>query len=262
MRTNGSRPASSSTSKTSTQPFAELDARYLAGEAAAHAQTWSVIAGVYATFNRGEFPATTMDWVSIDHRPVVSVAAGDMAASIREVLNQLPNLHIYIEAVHRLTDLGTVISHVAQGVSQEGFDAEWRMIFIYTVEGNLISRFEFFDEADLDAALARFDELSRPARNLENVAIRAWGRVADAFNRRDLDDCLAQNAADGRYEDRRKGLRDERAAQGALHTLFELAPSSWRLEIQPVAIRGSRIGLTRERYRDTGDADRPITSSF
>ena len=85
-----------------------------------------------------------------------------MAASIREVLNQLPNLHIYIEAVHRLTDLGAVITHVAQGVSQEGFDAEWRMIFIYTVEGNLISRFEFFDEADLDAALARFDELSRP----------------------------------------------------------------------------------------------------
>ena len=32
--------------------FAELDARYLAGEAAAHAQTWSVIAEVYAALNR------------------------------------------------------------------------------------------------------------------------------------------------------------------------------------------------------------------
>ena len=36
--------------------FEELDARYLAGEAAAHAQTWSVIAGVFAAFNRHEFP--------------------------------------------------------------------------------------------------------------------------------------------------------------------------------------------------------------
>ena len=32
--------------------FAELDARYLAGEAAAHAHTWSVIAATYAEFNR------------------------------------------------------------------------------------------------------------------------------------------------------------------------------------------------------------------
>ena len=32
--------------------FEELDARYLAGEAAAHAHTWSVIAALYAGFNR------------------------------------------------------------------------------------------------------------------------------------------------------------------------------------------------------------------
>ena len=33
-----------------------------------------------------------------------------------------------------------------------------------TVEGDLINRCEVFDEADLDAALARFDELSRRRR--------------------------------------------------------------------------------------------------
>ena len=48
--------------------FAELDARYLAGEAAAHAHTWSVIARAYAALNRRELPATTPDWVNIDHR--------------------------------------------------------------------------------------------------------------------------------------------------------------------------------------------------
>ena len=32
------------------------------------------------------------------------------------------------------------------------------------VEGDLINRYEIFDEVDLDAALARFDELNRPAR--------------------------------------------------------------------------------------------------
>ena len=48
--------------------IAELDARYLAGEAAAHAHTWSVITQAYAALNRHEFPATTPDWVNIDHR--------------------------------------------------------------------------------------------------------------------------------------------------------------------------------------------------
>ena len=48
--------------------FAELDARYLAGEAAAHAHTWSVIARAYAALNRRELPPTTPDWVNIDHR--------------------------------------------------------------------------------------------------------------------------------------------------------------------------------------------------
>ena len=49
---------------------------------------------------------------------------------------------------------------LASGTSQEGFDAEWRVIASLTVEGDLINRCEIFDEADLDAALARFDELS------------------------------------------------------------------------------------------------------
>ncbi len=47
---------------------------------------------------------------------------------------------------------------------------------VLTVEGDLISRCEVFDEADLDAALARFDELSRPAPQLENAASRVYGR--------------------------------------------------------------------------------------
>ena len=42
--------------------IAELDARYLAGEAAAHARTWSVIAAVFAAFNRHELPRPHRIW--------------------------------------------------------------------------------------------------------------------------------------------------------------------------------------------------------
>ena len=48
--------------------IAELDARYAAGEAAAHAHTWSVVTNCYAAMNRHEIPATTTNPVSIDHR--------------------------------------------------------------------------------------------------------------------------------------------------------------------------------------------------
>ena len=64
---SGSRRLSPSTPTTSTLPK-ELDARYLAGEAAAHAHTWSVIANAFVALNRRELPPTTPDVVGIDHR--------------------------------------------------------------------------------------------------------------------------------------------------------------------------------------------------
>ena len=45
--------------------IAELDARYLAGEAAAYAHTWSVITGLNAAINRQEIPPNGLG----HHRP-------------------------------------------------------------------------------------------------------------------------------------------------------------------------------------------------
>jgi hypothetical protein len=139
--------------------FEELDSRYLAGEAAAHAQTWSVIAALYAGFNRHKRPGMTPDFIYVDHRPVVTIEANDLTASIEAYWDLTPDIRASTDAVHRLSDLGAVITNAARGISHEDFDAESRMIAIFTVDGDLISRCEMFDEADLDAALARFDEL-------------------------------------------------------------------------------------------------------
>jgi hypothetical protein len=84
-----------------------------------------------------------------------------MAANIQATWDVAPNIRRSIEAVHRLDDLGAVVTHTAHGTSLEGFDAEWRLVALLMFEGELISRCELFDEADLDAALARFDELDR-----------------------------------------------------------------------------------------------------
>ncbi|HEY2447802.1 MAG TPA: hypothetical protein VGI49_03120 [Mycobacterium sp.] len=145
--------------------FEELEARYGAGEAAAHAHTWSVIVGIYAAFKRHQLAATTPDYVVIDHRLQATIKAGDLGAYVRAAWDLAPSLNNYIETVHRLSDLGAVVTNVASGTSQDGFDAEWRMIHLFTIEGDLISRCEMFDEADLDAATARFDQLSADASN-------------------------------------------------------------------------------------------------
>ncbi len=161
--------------------IAELDARYLAGEAAAHAHTWSLVAAGYAGFNRRELLATTADWVNIDHRRGAAFAPGDMIAYIQAAWDDSPDTKIYIAAVHRLSEIGAVVSHVAHGISQEGFDAEWRDVHVLAVEGDMFSRSELFDEGDLDAAIARFDQLSQPAPRLENAASQVYERLLCAF---------------------------------------------------------------------------------
>ena len=50
-----------------------------------------------------------------------------------------------------------------------------------TVDGDLINRCELFDEADLDAAIARFDQLGRPTPRLENTASQVDERFQACF---------------------------------------------------------------------------------
>jgi len=143
--------------------FEELDARYLAGEGAPYARTWSLVSQSYAAWNRHVVPPMAEGWVNIDHRRGRAFAPGDLVPFVHATWDLTPDVKIQNEAVHRLSNLGAVVTVTANGTSQEGFEAEWREIGLLTFDGDLISRCELFDEADLDAALARFDELDRSA---------------------------------------------------------------------------------------------------
>jgi hypothetical protein len=142
--------------------FEELDARYIAGEASPYARTWSAMTRACAAFNQGELPATTPDSVFVDHRPVLTVDAIDLPSYLRVMWDVTPDIRVEIVAVHRLSEHGAVVTQLVNETSPEGFNAEWRGILIYTFEGDRANRCEVFDEADLDAAFARFEELDRP----------------------------------------------------------------------------------------------------
>ncbi len=244
--------------------FEELDARYLAGEAATHAHTLGLVTRAYAALNRRQLPEAAADWVNIDHRRLAPIPAGGLSAYLLATWDLSPQSGIRIEAVHRLSKVGAVVTQVVKGTSHHGFEAEWRTIDLSIYDGDKIKRTELFDEDDLDAALARFDELNRPPP-LENKATRTWSRMADATNHRDMEGFLALTAADLRYEDRRKGLRDEfrgPARQKAVQAMFDSIPISVRVTADPIAIRGSRLSLIHVCYRDTDYSDRPVTVEF
>ncbi|MEV0668989.1 BTAD domain-containing putative transcriptional regulator [Mycobacterium sp. NPDC050441] len=244
--------------------FEELDTRYAAGEAAPHAHAWSVVKAAYAVLNRRGHSGTQPNWIDIDyldHRRLVGIMADDLGPSLRAIWDITPDATIYVEAVNQLSDAGVVVTHAATATSRDGFEAEWRDVCLLLVDGDVVSRGELFDESDLDAALARFDELSRAVPRLENAATAAWTCLIEAFNRHDVDGLLACITADGRLDDRRKGLRavmEGAERQRAFRELFT-APSSWQLEVEPIALRGSRLSLTHEIGCDTSDVDHPVT---
>ncbi|WP_443093920.1 BTAD domain-containing putative transcriptional regulator [Mycolicibacterium agri] len=139
--------------------FKELETRYIAGEAAAHSQMWTVVLQAEeALVGRRPLSPTTPDWVNADHRRGIGFAPGDLTPYVRVTRDQNEG-SAYIEAVHRLNDCGAVFTNVIKATAPEAFDAEWRFIELMQAKGELISRVEVFDEEDLDSALAKFDEL-------------------------------------------------------------------------------------------------------
>jgi len=227
---------------------AELDARYIAGEAAAHAQTWSVIVRAYWSLIRHELPPTTPDWVNLDHRRGIAFEDGAFTAYLRDILGREQLITNYIEAVHRLNNLGAVFTQVFNLSSQEGFDGEWRIVALMTVEGDLVSRAELFDEADLDTAIARFEQLSCTARRLGNTASQMADRFLAHFAAGDWD-AMAEILADNfSNDDRRRlvgsGVTHGRDAQMAtMRTIAEIFSTNVTTNI--TAIRGRNLALAR-----------------
>ncbi|WP_310773803.1 BTAD domain-containing putative transcriptional regulator [Mycobacterium sp. Z3061] len=231
--------------------FAELENRYLAGEAAAHAKTWSLVVDAYAALNRHELPTVTTDWVDIDHRHVVAVEEGDLGRSLRAVWDLAPEATIRIEAVHRLSARGAVVTHFVHARSREGLDAEWREISLLMFDGDQFSRCEVFSENKIDAAIARFDDLHSRPKPLASAAIRAMHRLQAHFAARDWAAVAGALADDICTDDRRRvvngGIRHGRDAEiDGLRAAADVGTRS--ITSTPLAIRGERLLLGRFRF--------------
>ncbi|MEV5361026.1 hypothetical protein AB0K45_11985, partial [Micrococcus luteus] len=238
---------------------AELDARYSTGEAKAHSRTWARVTATYATLNNRELGATTENWVNVDHRTVTPIRAGDLTAYLKASWDLMPSIHVYVETVHRLNDRGAVLSHVTHGLARDGFDAAWREVALMTFDGDLISRCELFDDDGVDAALARFDELTLRATRPTNTATRVNSEIVDTVNRRDVAGYLSACAADARYVDRRRGFRSEGPIDATFtEALLLEGPKSWQVDNECLGTRGDRLALIHYKYLDVAEPGCPV----
>ena len=132
------------------------------------------------------------------------------------------------------------------GPRKTGFEAEWREISFSTVDGDLINRVEIFDEADLDAALARFDELSRPAPRLENAASQVCERLNANFSARDWDamsQVVAHEHARRRSSTHGERRRPTRSGHPNRQRSSRRGDGADTMTSTVIAIRGERLAL-------------------
>ena len=163
--------------------FEELDARYLAGEAAAHSRTWSVIAGPMPRSTGANSPRRRRTGSTSTIRRSQRIEPGDLAAIHPCHVGSHADISIHIEAVHQ----------AEQPRSGRHPDGKWDLArrlrrrvaagrHVHR-RGDMVNRCEVFDETDIDAALARFEELHPQAPRLENAASQSVDTLLGATSR-------------------------------------------------------------------------------
>ena len=101
-----------------------------------------------------------------------------------------------------VTDNICVFDAEPRTIDASGIEREWRSITIVEAHDGLITRWEEYDLDNVDAALARFDELTA-ADDLVNRATQTTARAREAFFDRDLDGLMSLFHHDVVLHDRR-----------------------------------------------------------
>ena len=207
----------------------------------------------YAAFNRRELPATTPDWVDIDHRRVErhSRRANCPHISVPRGTSRQTSA-FYIEAVHRLNDLGAVVTHagawdLARGLRRRVADdqsLDGRRRPDQPLRSSSTRQTSTPRSPDSTSSTCRrrgwkTRQAKRYERFWTHFAARDWAAMAEAIGRRHLDD------------DRRRvvnaGVRHGRDAEIAdMRATAELGVENMSTTV--IATRGERLVLSRVRF--------------
>ncbi len=245
--------------------YAELDARWRAGEAAAHPR----VAGFQATFDRA---LASRDWDALavlfaptldarDHRLVSwDVLRGPAAflGALRAMVELAPDALARADHL-RTSERGIIGEDVWVGTRDGGaFESPFLWVAELDAAGRA-QRLDFYDPHHFDAARTRFDEIGRgtPDAPLAAIAksnaavatLERWRAAFDtAFDTDDWDAMRALYAPDMIWEDRRRmallaGDRELFIASARERARTGARPEGWL-----VGTAGDRVAVSRVRF--------------
>jgi ketosteroid isomerase-like protein len=241
--------------------YAELDARYDAGEAAAHPGTRNLVrrfAAAIAARDWAQLAAVMApDFVQVDHRPpglLSSLSRDEWVASVRALAELRPDVTLRGEHVLALDDQGFLVVSRWLGRESEGA-FETPVVVVGECGGGAIRQWHGYELDQLDAARARFaairagasrDPLAALAR--PNAASAALDRLQAGFAERDWAGVRALAAPGARFEDRRRHARTSGDVDWWLSDLRQIAGAeagSLRYARKLVVTAGERVCLER-----------------
>jgi ketosteroid isomerase-like protein len=244
--------------------YAELDARFYAGEAAPHeraasplrrltqaiaARDWEQLASVFAP-----------DFAVEDHRPVgtlTALSSDEWVASVRALAEMRPDVALRLD--HVLDLRAHVVLSVTTWVGGDADGAFEIPIVVVTEYGAAgIRRWHGYGLDQLDEARAKFAALAAsaapdPLRIPPNAATRAanrWHEAARAGDRAAIEALFAPTLE---FEDRRRGLRTSGGREIALaneRSIATLKPD-WSRTVLGTA--GDRLALWRSLVAGTSE---------
>jgi len=244
--------------------YAELDARYDAGEAMTSPLAFATMTALRSAWNE-------RDWNGLiarcgprfhlrDHRLLGwGTTVSDPAEWVRtqQALVELaPDVRIRADHV-RLGARGWLRQAVSVG-TRDGGAFELPLIMVTELdERGLLATHDLYDPEQIDEAFARFEELNARtslAPLMTNAATRFNERLAGAWLARNWDAVMAQHAPTVHTDDRRRLMRMQLPTETSieqLRFLFDVPGSRW--EITPIATRGERLALSRCVYEGNVD---------
>ncbi len=238
--------------------YAELDARFDAGEGAAHPHVLGAIRALGRTWEDHDWDAFVACCVSgfayRDHRLLgfgtILDDAAKWARSQQALVELAPDTrtrgdHLRISqrgALRQLTQLGTRDG----GAFETPFFSN-----VAVEEGGRILGIDIYDIENFDEARAHFDALTTvaaplPTSRFANAASRAMDRVKTALEARDWDAYARILAAGFRLSDRRRLVQLELDREQALEFARSVGGmASIHLQAELLATRGERLSLSR-----------------
>ena len=237
--------------------YAELDARYFAGEAAAHPRAAATMRAFIAAF-------ASRDWDALGALFAADVEARDQrrlgwaplrgraayVTSLRSLVELAPDAQLRIDHA-RLSARGAFWVASWVGTREGGaFETPWIIVSEHDAAG-VVQRFDQYDVERLDAALARFEELTPdPLAIPPNAATRTAARLDECFATGDMEALAAGIAPSCAYDDRRRGIRNSGDRETFLASGRLIQATGTRPTRTPLATAGERLALAHTLWRN------------